>query len=86
MVFIPDTECPECRLAEMTSLQRAEYRLYLWWIGGDYMTKYMPTSVFSSTISAMLGQSPKTWYDKHRDLFVETGDPREYTRMLRHII
>lgn len=84
---VPDTECHDCMIAEMTPLQRMNYRVvntfYDIWNGTPHLD--IASAYFGTAIHAMLGITPKTWYDKHRDNWIKTGDIRELERMLRHI-
>jgi hypothetical protein len=42
--------------------------------------------VQAAALSGLLGAAagPVDWYARHRQLWIETGDPDELTRMLRH--
>jgi hypothetical protein len=42
------------------------------------------TSPYTTSVAAMVGQRPATWYDRHRADWMATGDPVNIERMLRH--
>lgn len=74
----PATFCESCRLAEMTPWQRLRERLrpdYLRIISVD----------MSGLIAAAVGTRPRTAYDRHRELYMNTGDALEFERMMRHV-
>lgn len=72
----PDTTCTSCREAETRPLRRALQQLR----GPD------PGAAFrTATVDTWLAYSGRTWYHRHRDAYVATGDPLELERMLRHV-
>jgi hypothetical protein len=80
------TDCPECWKAETPWRQRVLAGVV------DHLLSPRPNAAMTAIASAasvysiMLGAGPEpTWYEKHRDRWVKTGDVAELTRMTRHV-
>jgi hypothetical protein len=80
------TECRDCARAEMTRCQRIIDDMVTLALG---LRRPSPFEVFAqgyaSTLRIMMGAAEPTWYDKHRERWVETGDATELVRMSRHV-
>lgn len=84
---LPDTECPLCFRAELKGFQRVVARVEEL-VGIDPMTgrEYNPFAYMGSTFRAIVGgKPPKSWYERHRDAFIATGETVEMERMIRHV-
>lgn len=85
---LPDTSCPLCYEAELSLSQWAGERLKAVWRGfWGYPPGIFQQSAlhYSSMIRLFQGRPERTWLERHRDAYVETGDPMELIRMERHI-
>jgi hypothetical protein len=88
--FATGTECPLCWRAEATRTARVKAWAFDWL---DSLGKPPPLPIglgagYGNLIRAFTGRSlpkPPTWYDRHRELYVESGDPVELVRMERHV-
>lgn len=76
------TDCPQCHWAELSRFGRLKERLLELW--EPPITAYI-RGMNRDLLGGMLGYKPKTWYQRHYDLYVATGDPLEIVRMNRHI-
>lgn len=71
--------CPICYQAETTWLDRLRDK--------RRSTVYQSASaMMSSTLSAVMGAPAQSWYERHREDFVRTGDEVHLKRMLRHVV
>lgn len=77
------TGCPACAKAEATYWQRIAGALL------DLIDRPSPAArmiaSYGRAMSAALGVRSPSWYEKHRDEWVRTGDDLELARMLRHV-
>ncbi len=87
---MPDlTGCPACRRAESTPLARALDAAAA--AAALLLARPGPPDLFAGAadvIAVMAGGLPRrrrTWYARHRDAWVRTGDPAELARMVRHV-
>lgn len=69
----PDTNCPTCFSVERTNVLKV-------------IDLLLPNpNKFWSAYATAFGSFGRTWQEKHRALYADTGDPMELIRMLRHI-
>lgn len=77
------TFCNTCRRAEMTPWQRF-MEPFLGPKNPDDLISLIGSN-FSNAISVAMGTPMKTDYDRHRKLWIQTGDQVELERMRRHV-
>jgi hypothetical protein len=75
------TDCPDCRWAEA----KPSDRLILAAIAIWKQHRAGPFDGIAGVLRAGLGHRERTWYEKHRDRWVFTGNEAELARMLRHV-
>jgi hypothetical protein len=76
------TDCPTCKRAEMRPVERlvnGVIDLLRPPAGADW------TGALLRIQLAMLGGRERTWYEKHRERWEETGELAELERMNRHV-
>lgn len=80
----PTTACETCRRAELTPVQRAVD--WVRFLAGS-SPRLVPTLMQSMAVNmaAFAGVPARTWYDRHREAYEQTGEAIELQRMERHI-
>lgn len=81
-----ETQCESCREAEMPRwklyAEKARKRIF----GLTHAEQIDRVGkAFASTTRALAGIPVKSWYEKHKEAFEETGEQIELERMLRHV-
>lgn len=79
------TECESCRRAEMKPARRLFAAI------ADVVSVHQVFSsasiglMFAASFRGALGIPEPTWYERHREAWVETGELIELERMKRHV-
>ena len=73
------TECRDCWLAEASTSEKIIRGI------ADWLSRPSPWTQLTWSMSALLGMREPTWYERHRELYEQTGDEAELRRMLRHV-
>ena len=82
---MPDTECDLCWYAEATRAEKIRRRTgELFNPSNSSDVRVWLAGSMAATMTALTGVSPPTWYERHREAWVQTGDPAELARMVRH--
>lgn len=83
---VSTTQCPDCWRAETPWRRRAANAVAEFLMPNSFSAAVASCSAtFSASWGAMMGVREPTWYEKHRDKWIETGDLEELTRMVRHV-
>jgi len=80
-------ECDECSLRELANKSVTRFMLVIGFrfiFAENYGVPVILNS-HANTVRAMLGQKILTHHERHREAFIETGNPIEYDRMLRTV-
>jgi hypothetical protein len=72
VVPVPETKCPSCKYAEYTRFQQLCFR-------------YPKSNGIGDIMRVAMGAVPYDSYAYHREIWIQDGDIKELTRMLRHV-
>lgn len=78
--------CELCRRAELKPLERLQENILSFMLlrtGPSAIEVYRHS--MEGAMRIILGETPITDYERHRQAYVETGDVQELARMLRHV-
>lgn len=79
------TNCPTCKMAEGGILERIRFYRKLWFPTHVERLDHV-RQIYSDAWKSGLGIGKRfSWYDEHKQLFIEHGDYQELKRMLRHL-
>jgi hypothetical protein len=83
---LSEMHCLDCERAELLDrsgrLARIAYQAI--WNHSDRRGRH-PLEGIGRAFTALMGQREPSHYDRHRDEYARTGDPRELRRMLRQV-